>query len=566
MDEEVKMTRKKWLLATATISAAAIVVLLYEPAIKIYHRQKEKRSLSLAQQFFNKGDYPNATLSVRQVLLLNPKSIPACSIMADIADRRQLPTTLDWHRRLAELAPTPENKLQLAEAGLRYQSRPFLLTEQILRELSATATNLAYYHVIAAELAINLRQLDAAAASLASAVKLAPTNLLYQINLAMVQLSSRDSATQAAARSRLNAFTLDTNFAPNAYRALITDRLANNDGQAAQSLSEKLMRFTPTALTDQLQHLAILKKNQSPDFAAQLKYLQQAAATNAPRAAQTAIWMQANGFAADALQWLGSLPKPIRSQPPVQLAQATAMDTKRDWLELRQLCTRGNWEDLDFLRLAFLSRAWLQLGETPVAQSHWHSAVGAAGNRLGALSSLLELTARWQMADERLDLFWLLFQKFPRDPGIATALKQHYQATGNTTGLRRVFMQLTTTYPDSFEIKNDLAYINLLLHTNLAEAGTIAAKLQAQRPEDPAIASTHAFALHLKGRDAEGLAVMQKLPAAALEQPAIALHYGILLAATGDKVAARRYLNLAQRETGMLPEEKKLGQQSADMH
>jgi len=556
MAEAINKTRNKWLLAT--VSAVAVMVLLFGPATKIYHRQKEQRSLSLAQQFFNQGDYPNATLSARQVLLLNPENVPACRIMAEIADRLQLPTTLDWRRRLAELVPSPETKLQLAEAGLRYQSRPYLLTEQILRELSTSATNLAYYHVIAAERALNLHQLDTAAAQFASAVQLAPTNRLYELNLAMVQLSSREPATLAAARHRLNAFTADTNFAPNAYRALIADRLAQNDGPAAQNLSAKLLRTPQATLPDQLQHLAILKKTQSPDFVTQLKSLQQATATNAPKAAQTAIWMQANGFADDALTWLGSLPKNLRTQPAVQLAQATAMETKRDWPALRQFCTRGNWEELDFLRLAFLSHAWLQLGETSVAKSHWHSAAGAAGSRLGALSSLLELTARWQLAEERLDLFWLLFQKFPRDQWIATALKQHCQTTGNTAGLRRVFQQLAATYPNNLEIKNDLTYIHLLLGMNLAEAGTEAAKLHAQRPEDPAIASTYAFALHLKGHDADGLAVMKKMPAAALEQPAIALHYGVLLAATGDKAAARRYLSLAQRETSLLPEEKQL--------
>ena len=556
MAEDIKTTRNKWLMVT--LCAVVTLVLLLGPAIKVYHRQKEQRSLSLAQQFFNKGDYPNATLSARQTLLINPENVPACRIMAETADRLQLPTTLDWRRRLTELVPTPETKLQLAEAGLRYQSRPFLLTEQILKELSTSATHLAFYHVVAAERALSLRQLDTAAARFASAVQLAPTNRLYQLNLAMVQLSSRDPATLAAARNRLNTFAADTNFAPNAYRALIADRLAHKDDQTAQSLSEKLSRTPQATLTDQLQHLAILNKNHSPDFVTQLKSLQQATATNATKAAQTAIWMQANGFANDALLWLGSLPKHLRNQPTVQLAQATAMETKRDWTALRQFCGRGNWEELDFLRLAFLAHAWAQCGETPVANSHWRSAVSAAGGRLGALSSLLELTARWQLADERLDLFWLLFQKFPRDQWIATALKQHCQTTGNTAGLRRIFQQQTTTYPNNLEIKNDLTYINLLLRMNLSEGGTSAAKLHAQRPADPAIASTYAFALHLKGRNADGLAVMQKLPAAALEQPAIALHYGILLSATGDKVAAQHYLNIAQRETGLLPEEKQL--------
>ena len=119
------------------------------------------------------------------------------------------------------------------------------------------------------------------------------------------------------------------------------------------------------------------------------------------------------------------------------------------------------------------------------------------------------------------------------------------------------------TFPASLEIKNNLAYLNLLLRTDQAEAETVAAKLHVQKPENPAFASTYAFALHLKGRDADGLAVMQKLPAAALAQPAIALHYGILLSATGNAAAAQPQLAIARSETSLLPEEKQLCKQAA---
>ena len=331
---EATTSRKKWLLLT--VGVAIGLGLFFGPARTFYQRQKVQRSLALARQFFSKGDYPNASLSARQVLLLNPANVPACRIMAEIAERLQLPMALDWRRRLAELVPTAETKLQLAEAGLRYQSRPFPLTEQILRELSTTATNLAFYHVVAAELALNLRQLDAAGSQFAAAVQLAPTNRIYQLNLAMVQL-------------RLNAFAADTNFAANALRALIADRLAHDDAAAAQQLSEKLLCSPQAAMPDRLQQLTILKMNRRADFPAQLDALQQIAATNAPDAAQMALWMLKNGLATNAGHWLAGLPKHLQNHPPVQLAQATTIETEHDWPALRQFCAHGSWGELDFL-------------------------------------------------------------------------------------------------------------------------------------------------------------------------------------------------------------------------
>jgi hypothetical protein len=286
--------------------------------------------------------------------------------------------------------------------------------------------------------------------------------------------------------------------------------------------------------------------------------VQQLAATNAPAAAQVAMWMQASGLATNAVQWLSELPKNLRGQPAVQLALAAASETTRDWPALRQFCAGGSWSEFDFMRLAFLSHAWAQLGETGVARVNWHAAVDAAGGRFGALASLLELTARWRLADERQELFWTLLQKFPRERWISVALEEQCYRTGDTAGLRRIYRQLTTAFPNSVEFNNNLAYTSLLLRTNLAEAETLAARLYAQMPDNPTVASTHAFALHLQGRDAEGLAVMQKLNRTTLEQPALALHFGVLLAATGDSAGAQRCFALARGGPGLLPEENRL--------
>ena len=555
---------KFWILAG--VSFAVVTAVVIGPGRTGYRHLKEQRDLIQAQAAFTSGDYAQAALSVRQVLALNPTNAAACRVMAEIADRSQSPATLDWRRRLAEIFPSAENKLQLAEAGLRYQSPPFPLTEQILQELSATATNLAFFHVVAAEYAVARRQLNEAEGQLAAAVRLAPTNQLYQLNLAMVELSSTNSAALKAARARLNSFVADANYAPVALRALIADRLAHDDVVAAQTFSEQLLRTPQATLPDRLQHLVLLRKKADAGFPAQLDALQKTAATNASMVVQMALWMQANGLATNAVQWFSGLPKNLRTQPPVLLVTAAAIEAEPDWPALRQFCAAGNWADLDFLRLAFLAHAWAQLGGDLVARSNWHLAVNAAGNRFGALTSLLELTARWKWADERLDLFWLLFQKFPRERWVAAALQQHCYSGGDTAGLRRIFQQLAVTFPDRPEIKNDLAYTSLLLRTNLVESGNIAAKLHAQLPDDPTIASTDAFALHLQGRDADGLAIMQKMDRAALEQPALALHYGILLSATGDKTGAEHYLAVARGSTGLLPEEKQLCQPASDNH
>ena len=553
-----------WLLLLLVLLIGG-AVLAYAPAKAAYLAHKQKRSLTLARQFLTAGDYLNTVLSVRQVLLLNSSNAGACSIMAELADLSQSPATLDWRHRVAEAEPTTDNKLKLAEAGLRYQSRPYALTTQILQELSTNAANVAYFHVVMAERALVLRQFDAAHAEWEIAAKIDTTNRLYRMNLAAVELSAKDPVKLEAARAQLKSFLTDTNYGSIALRMLITDSLAHNDLDTARKFSEQLLPKPQATFADRLQHLSIVKKIPGADFAKRFATLQQAA-TNAPNVVQMAMWMQANDLTADAVQWLGKLPPKLRNQPPVKLIQADLIELLQDWPNLRQFCVRGNWDELDFLRLAFLSHAWAQMGESSVAKSNWHLAMDSASSRFGALAGLLELTLRWKLMVERQELFWALLENFPRERWVSAALEQQCYKTGDTAGLRRIYLKLVGVFPDDGGYRNNLTYTSLLLRKNPVDTESAAAKLHAKAPEDPPIASTYAFALHQRGRNAQGLAVMQKLSRTALELPALALHYGILLQATGHRDDARKYLAIARTGANLLPEEKALLEQASVVH
>ena len=75
------------------------------------------------------------------------------------------------------------------------------------------------------------------------------------------------------------------------------------------------------------------------------------------------------------------------------------------------------------------------------------------------------------------------------------------------------------------------------------------------------IASTYAYSLHLQGKTREGLAVLEKLKPEALENPSVALYYGVLLSASGDAGKAAKYVGISQK-AGLLPEERALADQA----
>ena len=553
MDNEGRFL-KLWVVAGIVMALA----LMAFPGRSAYQHFKEKHAVAQAKVFFAKGDYLNAGLSARQAWLLNSNNVEACFLMAELEDVAHSPATLDWCQRVVELSPTVTNKLLLASAGLRYQGPPYPLASQVLQDLSASAAGVPAFHIVSAELDLNLHRLAEAETQLIAACRLQPTNRLFQLNLAVIRLDSTNAAAATEARAKLEQLCADANFGPLALRSLIADRLMHNDGDDALNYSTRLLAGAQATLNDRLQHLAILKSLQSPALTAQLNALQRDATTNAAMAAQTASWMESHGYLSESFAWLNTLPANIQAQTPVRLAFVDYYLNTTNWQGLRNLTSSGNWDELDFLRLALSSHAWSELGEPLVADGHWRSAVSEAGERLGALAALLELANRWQMPREPEDLLWRILREFPDARWAQDSLERLYFNAGNTTGLYQLYLKQLPYSPQNVALKNNLAATALLLKTNLTQACRWAAEIYAQKTSDPVIVSTYAYSLHLQGRDKEGLAAMQKLKPAQLQQTTVSLYYGILLRATGRSNEAALFLSLAKNEGSLLPEEKQL--------
>lgn len=525
----------------------------------VYRHYREKSALKQAQIFFAKADYRNASLSVRQVLQFDPTNVPACRIMVGLAELAHSPTALDWQQRIVQNEPTTENKLQLALVGLNCQNPPFPLTTQILEDLAPAATNRVAYQMVAARLALGLRQMAEAESHFAAAALLDPTNQTFALNLATLRLASTNETKAAQARATLEAFRADANLGLPASRSLVADRLAHKDFTAADAYSTQLLANVQANLGDRLQHLEISKQLNRGDFAAELHVLQQEATNSAPAVAQVSAWMQANGLLADDLRWLTNLPAALQSQPPVRLALVDGYLQCTNWLALREFTSKGDWGEMEFLRLALVSHAWSQLGgEQAVVDGNWNAAVNEAGDRYGALTTLLGLTEQWNMPRTREELLQRMLGKFPREVWLGKVLEQVYLAGGNTAALNRLYVKLFSNFPQNAVFKNNLAATCLLLKTNLPQALKWAQEVYAGNTNSPDAASTYAYALHLQGRTKDGLAVMQKLDARLRQEPDAALYYAVLLAATGATNEAASYLKIARTKTQWLPEEKRL--------
>jgi cellulose synthase operon protein C len=554
IDDSRKRRIRLALVALALVLVVGAGIWWGRPA---YRQWKERRFVAQAQAFVAKGDYANGSLCARQALSINPSNLVACQLIAGLAEMAGSPALLDWRKRIAEVSPTPENRLALASTALRLQQPPYALAVQILDDLRAGgATNLPTFHVVSADLALRLKELDKAESHFAVAGRLDPTNEVYKLNLATLRLSSTNAVLAAEGRAVLESLHRSTNLGAVALRSLANDALRRQDFAAAAACLGELIANPRCTTEDRLQHLSLLLRDKGPDFTAYLESLKQRASTNGAELRGLSAWFIQHDRAGEALLWLTNLPPAIRAQQPAPLAITEAYVALTNWSAVQGFLADKRWEDLEFLRLALLSQASLQQKQITAA-TLWRSALRETGDRLGPQVMLIGLADAWQRADDKEELLWHVYERHPGERWTLRELGRLYQAQSNTRGLNRLFGVLSELNPKDFEVRNNLAATSLLLKVNVNRAYELARELHNERPDQAIIASTYAFALHLRGNTKEGLTVFQKLTPEALQDPPVALYYGILLSGSGQPAQARKYLDLVQ-PAKLLPEEKQL--------
>jgi predicted Zn-dependent protease len=522
-----------------------------------YRRHQERRAAEQAVEFMAKGDQRNASVSARRALQLNPKNLKACEVMADLNERSRLPSALDWRRRIAETAPTIENKLRLAATAMRSQGPPFTLATQTLLELANSGQNVAAYHAIAGELAFRLKHLSEAADHFEAASRLEPTNEMHQLDLAVLRIESTNAAAAEAARATLERLRAKPELRAIALRWLVAEVFRKGDLAAAERFSRELIADPQAGMHDRLDYLDILRAAKSAEAADYLATVQKRAATNAVEVYDMSVWMISHGMVDDAVPWLTNLVTAVRNEQPAPLALVDCYLAKKDWIGLQTYLDGQKWGDQEFLRFAFLSRAAAEQKQPLATDARWRSAVREAGERLGALSRLLALAGNWGREKACEDLLWQIGQRFPRERWAFMDLGRLYEATDNTSGLNKLAAAQLSYDARDFRAQNNLAATSLLLRLNLPRAHELAKEAYSSHPEEPVVASTYAYSLHVQRRTKEGLAVLEKLKPEIRDAPPVVLYYGVLLAAAGETNEATKYLEIAHRSR-LLPEEKTL--------
>ncbi len=536
------------------IALVALVLIGFAGAAA-YRRWEPARLTKQARVYFEQGKNEEAVLTARRALQINPFNASASQLMAEITEKLQVPDTVDWRQRVAELnKDSGDAAMAWAEAALR--AGRTVSAQQALAAVPEKDRNSARFHAAAGAAAISAGQLKDAEKHFTEAVRLAPDNDVYRYNLATFQIQSADPATRQVGIETLKQLGGEGRVGLFARRARITQMRSERKAEEALNISVELLQLPETEFSDRLKHLELLHQLQRPEwqsFAEDLR--KRAAQATGEDAAALITWTKDNVGAAESLTLLGALPSEAAAHPRVRSAHAETLIALKQWPDLKAHTAEGSWDTLDYLRLAYMARALREEGDPSGARSRWTSAISAARKR-HPLSQLAWIASRWGWTPELREVLWAAANT-PAPQWALQMLHRSYLADGDTAGMLRVAQKALEADAGNDSAKNNVAALSLLLGRDQERATNTARQLHEKLPENPYFASTYALGLHLGGKSAEGIAVLKKFKPEQLREPSIAASYGVLLAATGAGGEAREYLQIAQTAP-LLPEERAL--------
>jgi hypothetical protein len=522
------------------------------PAFKAWRIDRMNRE---ARAFLASGDLANALLTARKSLQASTHNPAAWRIAAAASEARQLPEAVSYQDSLSREEPSKENYLQLIRLALHFDVPGYALGA--IKSMGSDARDDPEFHRLAAQVYARTGQPVAAKSHLVALTQLQPADRTAQLDLAEIELAADPARKDPALRARVLALSDQPDLRQRALTLLLRENVAGHVTAGTAELIRRLQLAPDADVPARLltiEGLLLLGQPAAPDLLAQL---QTEVAGKPLEAARVMEFLIRTGRAEKVQPWAMTLPAATRQDVEVQHQVAEALLTLHDAPALEALLRGGNWPGREYLREALLAHAYRDEGRSADFTEAWKLALIGAGSDLRKTTALLARVDEWRWVTERHDVVWKLFALVPTNETVQQVLTVWERHQGNTANLNRLFSRIVEVQPAADIARNNLAYTSLLLDSNVARAGLIAAELAAANLKNPYYATTYALALYKQGHAAEALGRLDALTASERTEPVRMLIRALCLATLGQATPASDLMNDVVL-TNMLPEEKHL--------
>ena len=547
-----------WTLWIAVILLAGYLV-VGKRVMRRYDRWDAKRSVERAKGYFEKRDFKHAMIDARRALDVNPADAEATRILAKSVEAVGVPGAMQWRNRLDSIIPgDPENVLAWAKDAVK--EGDLITAERVLKTLKPADQVNPVFHDLSASIAMGRHDRVAAEGHWEEAIRLDPKDERYQLSLAVVRMESAKSGVRAAAADMLREMAGRTPKSLGALRALIADAMRRREFEAAKELAETLAADPRALFSDKLIRLSVLRSLNEPLAPSYLTELRDASMAKPADLTQLLVWMNTQNLAIMVEEWTPSLPADLVSKPPVCVVLAESSIKASRWPQLRAQVEKGNWGEADYLRRAFLARALERLGDPDAGAAEWKEALAAASSGADALlrlQALAKACKEWGWKERGEDVLWKMSGYYGCPRWALDSLWEGALKRGDSAQLVALSRILAKTNSKDVGLRNNYIFLSLLTRTEEGNPQQAAEELYQEHPGDAIIASTYALALYQKGMPDKAVAVMSALKPTELEDPQIAIYYGIFLTAAGHAAKAEEYLRVGA-DWPLMAEEKAL--------
>lgn len=561
--------RKRW--AVLTSIALPLTVASVLSARPLYHDLKSWRARQLAfqaERLLAEQKWTEASEKAQGAFLLCPTEPDAIRAVATLETEAGLPGALEfWQTLLATKRATPADRRSYVAAALR-SGAPGPAHAELARLLAEEPDQPADLWLLAR---VCLAEGDPAAAGRFASAAAAgdPTNRQYRLFAATLSFDAAQAGPRASARQTVWSLGRETD----AVGLQALEFLASHRDLDAHQLRElaSLLEQHPLRRTaERLLALALRLREQPARRAQVLDAAMSAFAHSDPADRRDfGAWLNQQG---EFNRTLTLLPlADARQRMDLFIVHLDALASLGRWTEIETLLKDQTTPLPPVSREAFKARCALQLKDSGLAAACWRHALAAAENNLPDLWWLADYAGKNGEVGAARSAYraWMDRVRDPR-PGYQ-ALTRLLEQSGTTVELRDLLGEGLKRWPDDPALRNDRAYLSLLLGEEVDRCRRTAEDLVAQNPESLPHRTTLALARYRLKDFAGALQVYAGQDydwTAAL--PGNRAVYAAVLAANHSTVEARRIAR-GVSAAALRPEEQTLiqpllGRNGVDTH
>ncbi|MBS0657674.1 MAG: hypothetical protein JSR82_05420 [Verrucomicrobia bacterium] len=550
-----------WKIAGGVTLAAFLAGPLAAPKVRSAFRAwRADVWIATAEAEFAKGNLAEANAWTYKTMLRFPENRAAPRLLADICESRGSLLSIRWRLALAESTGYErEATLALARTAVKF-AQPGVALDALHRLKDGDLRTAADW-ILAAEAAALGNQPVKARAALECARLLEPTNERIQARIAMLDANSTLPEMRAAAVRTLQALAGgSTREAGFALRTLaVTDpRLV--DPAVARAAGEEIVRRTASTADELLAALPALESSASPLLEGARQRLTALAGSEPAATLSIARWFYARGRYREAGAALATRPGAPGENLDVAMLQADVWFALGEARLVAETLARQEWSRYDLLREAILLRALELTGQSlPVLAARWDGVLKNLPADPDIAMAVATLADRWGRPREALAAWRIVARSS------AARLRVHAQRQifelclreRQTADLLAAARDLSHEFPADHRMRNNVAYLQLLLNVNTDRAAAIADELAQAHPADAHILSTRAFQLWRQRRLGEARRLLAEAQVRFAEAPEFAFVRTLVAATEGHASAATLAAQLQTRRP-LLPEESTL--------